>query len=184
MRSRIALATGSVLVLTGLVAGPAHAEFYETSDPADASGSLTDIRAVSAKHGGTNLVVKVRFQDLTRSSAAGLSIFIDTDRAARGAEYAFSTGLNDGTDYVLTEAAGWRGTDQRVECDYDATYRWGAKNSVRVRIDRDCLDDPAAVRVAVKMADPTDGSTRVVDWSPERRRWSEPIEPGLGTDPV
>jgi hypothetical protein len=30
------------------------------------------------------------------------------------------------------------------------------------------------------MADPTDGSTRVVDWSPERRRWSLPIGSGLG----
>lgn len=167
-----------------MVAAPAHAEFYSTSDPADASESLTDIRAVRAKHGAANVVVKVRFQDLTRSSAAGLSIFVDTDRGAKGAEYVLSTGLNDGTDYVLTEAAGWRGTDKRVECDYDATYKWGAKDSVRVRISRDCLEEPGSVRVSVKMADPTDGSTRVVDWSPERRRWSLPIEPGLGADPV
>ena len=180
MRSRIALAAGSALALACLAAAPAHAEFWSTSDPADASDSLTDIRAVRAKHGAANVVVKVRFQDLTRSSAAGLSIFVDTDRDAKGAEYVLSTGLNDGTDYVLTEAAGWRGTDERVDCDYEAKYRWGIKNSVRVRIDRTCLDKPGSVRVSVRMADPTDGSTRVVDWSPQRRRWSLPIASGLG----
>ena len=178
------MAAGFALLFASTVAAPAHAEFWSTSDPADASASLTDVRAVRAKHGAANVVVKVRFQDLTRSSAAGLSIFIDTDRGAKGAEYVLSTGLNDGTDYVLTEADGWRGTDQRVECDYEATYNWGVKDSVRVRISRDCLEHPGSVRVSVKMADPTDGSTRVVDWSPERRRWSLPIEPGLGADPV
>ena len=171
---------GSALVLASLVAAPAHAEYYSTSDPADARGSLTDIRAVRARHGAANVVVKVSFQDLTRSSAAGLSIFIDADRGERGAEYVLSSGLNDGTDYVLTTAAGWRGTSDRVECDYEARYSWGVKNSVRVRIDRECLDRPSEVRVSVKMADPTDGSTRVVDWSPERRRWSLPIESGRG----
>lgn len=181
MTSRIALTAGSVtLALASLVAAPAHAEFYSTSDPADATGSLTDIRAVRAKHGAANVVVKVRFQDLTRSSAAGLSIFLDTDPGAKGAEYVLSSGLNDGTDYVLTEAAGWRGTDQRVDCDYEAKFRWGVKNSVRARVDRSCLGQPRTVRVSVKMADPTDGSTRVVDWSPERRRWSLPIGSGLG----
>ena len=180
MRSRTALTAGCAVVLASLVAAPAHAEYYSTSDPADASSSLTDIRAVRAKHGAANVVVKVRFQDLTRSSAAGLSVFIDADRASKGAEYVLSTGLNDGTDYVLTTADGWRGTDERVECDYEARFNWGAKNSVRVRIDRGCLDTPAAVRVAVKMADATDGSTRVVDWVPQRRRWSLPIESGLG----
>ena len=184
MRSRIAVTAGSVVVLAGVLAPPAQAEYLSTSDPADASGSLTDIRAVRAKHGDANVVVRVRFQDLTRSSAAGLSVFIDTDRTARGAEYVLSTGLNDATDYVLTEAAGWRGTDDRVECDYEATYWWGDKDAVRFRIARECLGEPESVRVSVKMADPADGSTRVVDWSPERRRWSDPIEPGLGTDPV
>ena len=180
MTSRIALTAASALVLASLVAAPAHAEFYSTSDPAYAGGSLTDVRAVRAKHGAANVVVKVRFQDLTRSSAAGLSIFIDADRGEKGAEYVVSSGLNDGTDYVLTTATGGRGTDERVKCDYDAKFNGGIKNSVRVRIDRACLDTPAAVRVSVKMADPTDGSTRVVDWSPERRRWSLPIESGLG----
>ena len=180
MRTRIALAAGSVLVLAGLTAAPAHAEFYSSSDPADASGSLTDIRAVRAKHGAANVVVKVRFQDLTRSSAAAVSIFLDTDRDAKGAEYVLSSGLNDGTDYVLTKAAGWRGTDERVECDYEAKFSWGVKNSVRVRIDRACLGDPASVRVAVKMVDQADGSHPVLDWAPKRHRWSLPIASGLG----
>lgn len=180
MRSRIALTAGSTLVLVGTVAAAAHAEYYTASDPADAKPSLTDIRGVVVKHGDANVVTKVSFEDLTRSSAAGLSVFIDTDRDAKGPEYVLSTGLNDGTDYVLTTAEGWRGTQDRVDCDYEAKFRWGARNSVRVRIDRDCLGKPGSVRVSVKMADPTDGSTRVVDWAPLRKRWSIPVESGLG----
>ena len=51
MRPRIALAAGSALVLAGLTAAPAHAEFYSIDDPDDASASLTDIYGVEANHG-------------------------------------------------------------------------------------------------------------------------------------
>ena len=114
-----------------------------------------------------------------RSSAAGISVFIDTDRDVKGPEYVLSSGLGDGTDYVLTEAEAWRGSDDRVRCDYAARPRWG-KDVFRAVISRDCFDRAPAVRVSVKMADPTDGSTPVVDWVPKRHRWSLPIESGLG----
>ena len=179
MRTRIALAAGSALVLAGIVAAPAHAEFYSIDDPADASGSLSDVYGIEANHGSDNLRVKVYFNELMRSSAAGLSIFIDTDRDAKGPEYVLGSGLGDGTDYALTVADGWRGSDDRVKCDYAARPRWG-KDVFRAVISRDCFDDASSVRVSVKMADPTDGTTPVVDWAPKRHRWSLPIASGLG----
>ncbi len=80
MRTRIARAATAVtaLLLTGLTAAPAHAEFYSIDDPADATGSLSDITGLEASHGTRRLLVKVRFDDLVRSSAAGVSLFIDT----------------------------------------------------------------------------------------------------------
>lgn len=143
MRTRIALTTGAALVLAGLAAAPAHAEFYSTSDPADAKGSLTDMRAVRAKHGQANMVVRVRFRDLTRSSSAGLSIFLDTDTSRKGPEYVLSSGLGDGTDYALTKADGWRATGKPIDCDYEARHWWGIKNAVRVRVARECLQEPS-----------------------------------------
>ncbi len=179
MRSRIALAAGSALALAALVAAPANAEFYSIDDPDDASASLSDVYGFEANHGSDNLRVKIYFNDLVRSSAAGVSIFLDTDRDVKGPEYVLSSGLGDGTDYVLTEAQAWRGSDNRVSCDYAARPRWG-KNTFRAVISRDCFDAAASVRVSVKMVDQADGSHPVVDWAPKRHRWSLPIASGLG----
>ena len=178
MRTRTALTAGAALVIAGLTVAPANAEFYGIDDPADASASLTDIYSIDANHGRENLRVRVRFNELMRSSAAGLSIFIDSDRGTKGPEYVLSSGLGDGTDYVLTEADGWRGSDTRVKCDYAARPRWG-KDVFRAVISRDCFDRAPTVRVSVKMGDQA-GAERVVDWVPKRRRWSLPIESGLG----
>ncbi len=79
MRTRIALAAGAALVLAALTAAPAQAEFFSVDDPDDASASLTDIYGLQVNHGGNNVLVKVRFNELMRSSAAGVSVFFDTD---------------------------------------------------------------------------------------------------------
>jgi fructose-specific component phosphotransferase system IIB-like protein len=168
-----------VLALTALVAAPAHAEFYSIDDPADAEESLTDIYGLEANHGSDNVLVKVRFRELMRSSAAGVSVFFDTDRDVKGPEYVLSSGLGDGTDYVLTEADGWRGSDDRVRCDYAARPKWG-QEVFRAVVSRACFDRTPSVRVSVKMVDQADGSTAVVDWAPKKRRWTLPIESGLG----
>ena len=180
MRSRTALTLGAALTLTALTVAPAHAEFYSIDDPADASASLTDITGMRVKHGNANVLVKVRFEELMRSSAAAVSVFVDTDRDAKGPEYVLTSALGDGSDYVLTEADGWRGSERRVDCDYDVRLFWGAKDTFRARVSRGCLDDPATVRVAAKMVDQADGSHPVVDWVPKRHRWSLPVAPGLG----
>ena len=178
MRTRSSLAALSALTLLTLASPPAHAEFFAIDDPADASASLTDITGLEANHGKENLLVKVRFTELMRSSAAGVSVFIDTDRAVQGPELVLSSGLGDGTDYVLTEADGWRGSDDRVRCDYSARPKWGA-DVFRAVISRECFDRLPSVRVSVKMVDQADGSTPVVDWAPRRHRWTLPIESGV-----
>lgn len=179
MRTRTALTAGAALALAGLAAAPAHAEFYSIDDPADASTSLTDVYGLEANHGTENVLVKVRFNELLRSSAAGVSVFFDTDRDATGPEFVLSSGLGDGTDYVLTTADGWRGSDHRVRCDYSARPKWRV-DVFRAVISRDCFDRVPSVRVSVKMVDQADGSEPVVDWAPKRHRWSLPIASGLG----
>ena len=179
MRTRIALTAGAALALAALAAAPAHAEFYSIDDPADASASLTDIYGIEANHGSENLLVKVRFNELMRSSAAGVSVFIDSDRDSKGPEYVLSSGLGDGTDYVLTAADAWWGSDDPIKCGYTARPKWG-NDVFRAVISRDCFDRAGAVRVSVKMGDRADGSHRVVDWAPKRHRWSLPIAAGLG----
>jgi hypothetical protein len=167
------------LALTALAAVPAHAEFYSIDDPADAEESLTDIYGLEANHGSDRVLVKVRFNELVRSSAAGVSVFFDTDRGEKGSEYVLSSGLGDGTDYVLTEADGWRGSDDRVRCDYAARPKWG-QEVFRAVVSRDCFDRTPSVRVSVKMVDQADGTTPVVDWAPRKRRWTLPVRSGLG----
>jgi hypothetical protein len=179
MRTRISLTALAALALTATTVSPAHAEYYDVDDPADASGSLTDITGLYARHGGDNVLVKVRFNELMRSSAAGVSVFFDTDRDARGPEYVLSSGLGDGTDYVLTEAEGWRGSEDRVACDYAARPKWG-REVFRAVISRSCFDRVPSVRVSVKMVDQADGSHQVRDWVPRRKRWTLPIASGLG----
>ncbi|PKH41394.1 hypothetical protein SAMN05192575_112103 [Nocardioides alpinus] len=179
MRTRIALTAGVAVALAGLAASPAHAEFYSIDDPADATGSLTDIFGLQANHGAENVLVKVRFNELVRSSAAGVSVFFDTDREAKGPEYVLSSGLGDGTDYVLMAADAWRGSEDRISCDYAARPKWG-NDVFRAVLSRDCFDGATTVRVSVKMVDQADGSQPVVDWVPKRHRWSLPIASGLG----
>ena len=178
MRTRISLAALSALTLVTLASPPANAEFFSIDDPADASASLTDITGMTARHGRENLLVKVRFTELMPSSAAGVSVFIDTDRAVKGPELVLSSGLGDGTDFVLTEADGWHGSDDRVRCDYSARPKWGS-DVFRAVISRECFDRLPSVRVSVKMVDQADGSHPVVDWVPKRHRWSLPIGSGL-----
>jgi hypothetical protein len=180
MRTRISVAALSALTLVALASPPASAEFFAIDDPADASGSLTDITGLDANHGQDNLLVKVRFTELMRSSAAGVSVFIDTDREAKGPELVLSSGLGDGTDYVLTVADGWHGSDDRVRCDYSARPKWG-QDVFRAVISRECFDRDPSVRVSVKMVDPADGSRPILDWVPKRHRWTLPIGSGLST---
>ena len=179
MRKRISLgAAAAAVVVTAALAMPAHAGGYSIDDPADATASLSDIYGLQARHGTKTLLVKVAFNELLPDSAAGVAVFIDTDRRRKGPEFVLNSGLGGGTDYVLTRATGWRGSGGPVDCDYDAQPKW-SKDVFRTVIARDCLGDPTTVRVSVKMIDQADGSHPVVDWAPARHRWGLAIASGL-----
>ena len=115
---RLAASAALALALVGPIGAPAHAEVYGIDDGADAAGSLSDIIALSARHGTGRLVVKTRFVDLRRDSEAAMSIFVDTDRLRRGPEYVLGTGLADGTDYQLSRARRWQPVGAPLDCSY------------------------------------------------------------------
>lgn len=166
--------TTTVLAL-GTFVGPAQADYYNIADPDQRVPSLTDITGFSARHGSEKLTVKVRFVDVRRTSHAGMSIFIDSDRTRKGPELVLGTGLGDGTDYSLTRAIGWKRAGARVDCDYDLAIKWGQERA-RAQLARECFDRAGLVRVAVKMTDVSDGSRPVIDWAPQARRWSLEIQ--------
>lgn len=155
-----------------MLAAPAQAEFYETSDGADAKRSPADLTGLYVRHGIDDLVVRVQFEDLQRRSFGSMSVLIDTRRGRRGPEFVLVTGLGDGTDYALTRARRWRPVGEHVDCAYDARLRWGPRDSFRVKMDRGCFGDPGEVRVTVKMMDPVSPSRTVVDWAPTKRHWT------------
>ena len=139
MRTRISLLAVPALALTARHGRAGARGVLQHRRPGRRQGSLTDIYGFEANHGEDNVLVKVRFNELMRTSAAGVSVFFDTDRDAKGPEYVLSSGLGDGTDYVLTEADGWRGSDDRVRCDYSARPKWG-QDVFRAAVSRDCFD--------------------------------------------
>lgn len=176
MRSLIGGVAAAALATT-LLAPPAHAEYYSIEDPADAKASPSDIYGMRVRHGAEQVNVAVNFADLRRSSSAGISVYFDTVKSRRGPEYVLSSGLGDGTDYVLTKAFRWRGRGAPVECDYEARVKWGVER-FRALVSRECFGTPDEVRASVKMGDVVDASHRVIDWVPERRKWSLWLGPG------
>jgi hypothetical protein len=170
MRSVTGGVVAAVLATT-MLAPPAHAEYYSIDDPADAKASRTDVYGMRVRHGAEEVNVAVTFADLRRSSLAGISIYFDTVKSRRGPEFVLSSGLGDGTDYALTRAWRWRSRGEHVDCDYLARVKWGV-DRFRTLLDRDCFGDPDQIRVSVRMSDHVDSSHPVIDWVPERRRWS------------
>ena len=179
-RSRAAsilAAAGLTLALLGL-ASPANAERYSVDDPPDASASLNDILGLTVAHGEQRVRFTIRVDDLRRVSAAGATLFLDTDFGDKGPEYALGTGLSDGTDYALTKVEGWRGIGSGpLNCKYNLRLRYRA-DVVSGWISRGCLDKPAKVRAAVKMVDNFDASHPITDWAPAKKKFGLAIAPG------
>ena len=106
-------------------------------------------------------------------------MFLDTDRTEAGPEFVFSAGLTDGTDFALVRG-GWGDGGARVEgedCSYRQRLDYAADVS-RIRIERSCLGDPDAVRVAIRV----DGTTRDRqprrDWLHGHRTWTRWVARG------
>ncbi|GAA4720555.1 hypothetical protein [Nocardioides conyzicola] len=150
----------------GLLAGPASAEKVRYGDPADTTGSLTDIRAVTPDHRTTRLVVKVGFTDLRRRSTggpAGLTIAIDTRADRAGAEYRLSTGLQAGMDYQLMRVRHGKVVGEPLTCPHQVRLDYAA-DRLTLATARTCIGSPESIRIGVKMRDDWDASHPMVDW--------------------
>ena len=122
------------------------------------------------------MIVRVDFAELEPTSDFGpssLSIFIDTDRSARGPEFRIGTGLQEGTDYQLVRMKKWKAVGEPLSCKHAVDLDFD-DNQARARVNRSCLGNPEKVRIGVKMTDLYDGSHPVVDWLGKRRYLSIP----------
>lgn len=154
----------AALALTQL---PASADSIGVTDPKDLDHGA-DLRSVEVEHKRANVVVTTTHTDLRPSYTTGSSgaVFLDTDPADRGPEYAFVGGYFMGTDYQLLEVDGFSDKawgepvegSYRMRIDYDTEH-------VRMRISREAIGSPDEVRVAVRVAGTRpNGSNTRRDW--------------------
>ncbi len=179
-RRPLAAVAAAALTLGLAAAGPAAAETTSERDPADTGGSLSDIRWVKVNHGLEQVITKVRFSALERTSEAGpsgITVFFDTAPGRKGPEVRFDTGLQEGTDYQVTRTRGWAQSGDRLTCPAGLKLAW-AKDVAIVRVSRECLGDPAKVRVGVKMVDLYDGSHPMLDWLGNPRSFTSYVAAG------
>jgi hypothetical protein len=176
-RTRVLATVVAALMAATVVAGPAHADKARHADPADATASLTDIRAVVVDHRAAKVVVGVRFTDLRRRSTggpSGLTILIDTRSDRAGAEFLLTTGLQAGTDFQLMKVRRGEAVGEPLTCDHHVRLNF-AEDRLRFAAARDCLGSPESVRIGVKMRAEFDSSHPVVDWLGEPRSWTDPL---------
>ena len=168
------LTVAATLALTQL--SPANADSIGVKDPKDLAHGA-DLRSVQVEHKARTIVVTTTHTDLRRSFRSGSSgaVFLDTDPADPGPEYAFVGGYFVGTDYQLLEVDGFPNSTwgEPVEGSYAMRIDYD-RDQVRMRIDRDALGSPDEVRVAVHVAGSRpDGSNTRRDWLGERRSFTE-----------
>ena len=146
--------TAAVTALAlGTVTAAGTTATADTQAFADARGDLAhgaDIHEVTVTH---NRLVRVTVEhaDLVRSYESGSSIrvYLDTDRSAKGPEFAFLGGTFEGADYALVRTQGWKPGSRavrgfhRMDLDY-------AADTATITVGRGVLGEPARVRVALK----------------------------------
>lgn len=176
-RSTRALAVALATAATLAVMPPAQAATTVVRDGGDVP-SLTDIRAVRVEHGERTVKVRVTFPDLRRQAAAGLTMYFDSNRDARGPERGIGLPLFSGADFAMFRMRDWRFVgDNPVGCRYGADYRW-RRDVLVLTARRGCFGRPDAIRVGMKMRDLADGSHPVTDWLIGRRRFTEWLPSG------
>jgi hypothetical protein len=172
----------SAAALTLGVTGVASADAIGVKDPEDTFHG-SDLRSVTVRHGHDDVVVVTTHSGLRRDprTGSGGAVYVDADARDRGPEYVFVGGYFQGTDYQLlrTEGFGPRQWGTPVEGSYEMTVDY-AKEQVRMRMARATLEDPARVRIAVRVSGTrTDGtSTGLVDWLGEPRSFTRWVDRG------
>jgi len=176
-RSVHTLMAALAMALT-LAAVPAHAATTVVDDGADTTASLTDILRVRVAHADRRVEVRVSFPNLRKRANAGLTVYVDSDRDARGPERAVGLPLFSGSDYVMWRMRDWEYVgDRPVPCRYGADYRW-RRDVLVLTARRGCFGRVDAVRVGLRMRDAADASHPVTDWLLGRRRFTEWVDAG------
>jgi hypothetical protein len=168
MNLRSVLAATAMLLTSVALAGPAVAQTTTVNDGADRPGSPSDIRTVTLRHQTDQVVVRMTFTDLRRTSGAGFKILIDSNAARTGPEYVLVSGLGDGTDYQMFRAEGWKIKGAAMTCTHQLRLNW-ADDFARFTVNRSCLGSPDEVRVGVRMRD---DAHDVTDWMTGYRTWT------------
>lgn len=171
------LAVLVALAVVVALAPAASAERIRVDDGADATDSTTDIRVVRVNHADARVRVRVGFPDLREDGQAGLLTYLDTDASERGPEYAIGAPLFSGGDYALVRTDGWKSDGRRVSCRYDLQLDYAA-DRLTFTARRGCFDDPAELRVAMRMVDGEAGSPPVRDWLLGRREFTDWVAAG------
>lgn len=169
-RAVAVLALAATLPLTA--AAPAHAEGFSGSDPADATGSPTDIRRVSVNHAEHRVYVTIKFTDLQTgydNATSSAIIYVDTRRGG-GPERGLGIPLFAGADYAVSKVREWRQVGGPLLRCRASLRLVPERNVARAWVGRGCLGRPARVRVGVTMVDWHDGSHVVRDWFKGYRR--------------
>ena len=174
------LGTPAIAVITavlgvGLLAGPAHAEKVRYADPADTTGSLTDIRAVTLDHRPARLVVTVRFTDLRRRSDGGPASLTIADRhqgGPRRCRVPPDPGLQAGTDYQLMRVRKGKVVGEPLTCPHQVRLDY-ANDRLTFATARTCIGSPESIRIGVKMRDDWDASHPITDWLGAPRSYTD-----------
>ena len=164
------VAAGAAALALGLAAPAtaATATFDDASGDVAHPVDLQSVKVVNEK----NVRIVLQHDDLTRSFKSGASgtVFLDTDPAEKGPEFAFAGGYFEGADYALIKTDGWTFGRRAVPltCSYEMHLDYAA-DVTRMRISRGCLGNPDKVRVAVKVGGEQADGDIVRDWLGSRR---------------
>jgi hypothetical protein len=173
----IGAAIGVALVATSGSAAAATSTFQDAQGDMAHGADIHSVKVVNEK----NVRVVLQVEDLVRTykSGAGVTLYLDTDPADAGPEFAFLGGMFEGTDYGLVRTEGFNVPDNPrvvrgfhiMKLDYD-------NDVARFRMTRGALDHPGKVRVAVKTSGEQNDGDIVHDWLGERRELSSWVKRG------
>ena len=173
----IGAAVGVALVATSGTAVAATSTFQDARGDMAHGADIYGAKVVNEK----NVRVVLRVADLvpTYKSGAGVTVYLDTDPADAGPEFAFLGGMFEGTDYGLVRTEGWNVPDNPrvvrgfhiMKLDYD-------NDVARFRMTRAALDHPGKVRVAIRTSGEQNDGDIVHDWLHARRDFTSWVKRG------
>ena len=176
----VPLSLAAAALLVGSTGAPAQAASASFSDVAGDVTVGVDLLSVAVKHGEDKIKVVSTHDNLTASpdSAAGMVLYLDTDRDDKGPEYALVSALFEGGDYTLLAVEGWKVGAKATPVDGFAQVHLDTEEEqATVTIDRDALEVGRHLRVAFRASgEGDDGQER--DWLGDPRDFTAPVARG------